>query len=46
MQVPYGIQRYKAAAGIMVTASHNPKADNGYKLYWGNAVRPTSPDIL
>lgn len=31
------------AAGIMVTASHNPKRDDGYKLYWGNGVQIIPP---
>ncbi len=27
----------------MVTASHNPKRDDGYKLYWGNGVQIIPP---
>ncbi|KEI39491.1 uncharacterized protein L969DRAFT_49228 [Mixia osmundae IAM 14324] len=41
--VPFGVKTLGAAAGIMITASHNPKDDNGYKLYWSNAVQIVSP---
>ncbi|KAF8323198.1 hypothetical protein DL93DRAFT_2049976 [Clavulina sp. PMI_390] len=41
--VPFTVARLKAAGGIMITASHNPKDDNGYKVYWENAVQIINP---
>ncbi|KAG4076207.1 hypothetical protein HA402_014756 [Bradysia odoriphaga] len=41
--IPFTILQKKCLAGVMVTASHNPKEDNGYKVYWGNGAQIISP---
>lgn len=41
--VPYCIAQTKALCGVMVTASHNPKEDNGYKVYWSNSAQIIPP---
>lgn len=41
--VAAGVSLLDAAAGIMVTASHNTKEYNGYKVYWGNGCQIIPP---
>ena len=38
-ELSFAIREYGCTAGINITASHNPKEYNGYKVYWSDGAQ-------
>lgn len=42
-ELSFAVREMKCQAGVMITASHNPKEYNGYKAYWNDGGQLVSP---
>lgn len=42
-EVSFAIRELRADSGVVITASHNPSHDNGFKAYWNDGAQLISP---
>lgn len=42
-ELSFAVRHLKCAGGIVVSASHNPPADNGFKAYWSDGAQLVAP---
>jgi phosphoglucomutase len=48
-EISFAVRYLHATAGVQITASHNPKTDNGFKFYWsygGQVVPPLDQEFM
>ncbi|HEY2593291.1 MAG TPA: phospho-sugar mutase, partial [Chloroflexota bacterium] len=48
-EISFAVRHLRATAGVQITASHNPKTDNGFKFYWsygGQVVPPLDAEFM
>ncbi|HRU44345.1 MAG TPA: phospho-sugar mutase [Spirochaetota bacterium] len=43
-ELSFAVREFGCVTGIVITASHNPKEYNGYKVYWKDGAQVINPD--
>ncbi len=42
-EISFAVRHLGATAGVQITASHNPRTDNGFKFYWSDGGQVVPP---